>query len=356
MATREKAVSFEYAPRTDRRFVRTTKKNRCPICGKSDWCSTTDDRELAFCMRVSAGSIKTAKNGAYIHVLGAEKAGFRYIGPAAHTANVPTPKKEQPVSRVKAYWMNAVYTFLLENLTLDADHAEHLLSERGLSDTTIAEKLYASTPAPSEQELINKLMEFTYGDKLRGIPGFYIDRESRRWRFRFPKNGFFVPCRNAAGEIIGLMVRQDGDQKPKYFWVSTPPDEYAGGASSGSPLHFVYPDRVPQTHEAIITEGALKADRIAEFKGGYPCIAIAGVNNFSEPMAAELKELLPDLATVVIAFDADWQTKPEVEKALRRLIAILDEHFQVGIMEWELADGKGLDDVLHGEREDEAYD
>ena len=51
------------------RLVRVSKKNVCRICGKPNWCSATEDGGLALCMRVSAGSLRQAQNGAYIHIL-----------------------------------------------------------------------------------------------------------------------------------------------------------------------------------------------------------------------------------------------------------------------------------------------
>src|SRR3712207_5979213 len=48
---------------------RVTKKSPCPICGKPDWCTVTQDGGLALCMRVSAGSVKQAQNRAFVHVL-----------------------------------------------------------------------------------------------------------------------------------------------------------------------------------------------------------------------------------------------------------------------------------------------
>lgn len=32
-------------------LVRVSHRNRCKVCGHSDWCSFTEDGQLAFCMR-----------------------------------------------------------------------------------------------------------------------------------------------------------------------------------------------------------------------------------------------------------------------------------------------------------------
>jgi 5S rRNA maturation endonuclease (ribonuclease M5) len=48
---------------------RVCKDHPCPICGSDHWCGLTDDEALAICMRVSEGSIRTTKNGGFLHVL-----------------------------------------------------------------------------------------------------------------------------------------------------------------------------------------------------------------------------------------------------------------------------------------------
>jgi hypothetical protein len=48
---------------------RVSKDHRCPVCRKSHWCGVSDDGTLVICMRVPEGSVGTAKNGGYIHIL-----------------------------------------------------------------------------------------------------------------------------------------------------------------------------------------------------------------------------------------------------------------------------------------------
>lgn len=50
-------------------LVRVTEPDPCQACGKGDWCSRSADGAIALCMRVSEGSVRTAANGAYVHVL-----------------------------------------------------------------------------------------------------------------------------------------------------------------------------------------------------------------------------------------------------------------------------------------------
>jgi len=46
---------------------RASERNPCPICHKPDWCSVTDNGEVAFCMRIQSNM--PCKNGASMHFL-----------------------------------------------------------------------------------------------------------------------------------------------------------------------------------------------------------------------------------------------------------------------------------------------
>lgn len=271
--------------------------------------------------------------------------------------SAPGAKQSVAPTAAEPERLNEVYKYFLESLRLDSRHGDHLLNERGLGDTTIAEKLYASIPDEDGWREINREMRRQFGDKLRGVAGFYKGGESLEWKARIYRNGYFIPCRNAKGLIIGLLIRPDGvNPKPKYYWFSTPPADYIGGTSSGTPLHFVKPDLVKKTKQIIITEGALKADRISEFTG-EAVVAIAGVSCFPETIATDLQRQLPELERVVIAFDMDMWTNPNVKTALIKLICLFQASgLEVQVKNWDIAEGKGYDDYLftnRGELENE---
>ncbi len=125
------------------KLLRVTKRKPCGICGKPRWCSYSDDGNIALCMNISAGSTKTARNGAYIHVLNPQDT--RKV--SAHSASAISKsgnigKSNPDVFRADAERINEVYTFVLSSLELTVQHADSLLNERGLCDTTIAYKLW----------------------------------------------------------------------------------------------------------------------------------------------------------------------------------------------------------------------
>jgi DNA primase len=263
------------------------------------------------------------------------------------------PGVEKPIVRIIAEpeRLDTVYRYFLDELKLDSRHGDHLLNERGLGDTTIAEKLYATVPDEDGWKEINRLMREEFGDKLRGVAGFYKGGDALEWKARIYRNGYFIPYRNVNGFIVGLSIRPDGENpKPKYYWFSTPPDAYNCGTSSGTPLHFVKPDRVKETKQIIITEGALKADRISEFTG-EAVVAIAGVGCFPDTIAEDLKKQLKDLKKVIIAFDMDLWTNPNVRAALQKMLGIFQvSGLEVQVKTWDIADGKGYDDFLFNEQ------
>lgn len=321
-------------------LARVSKKRPCAICKKPDWCSYSVDGSLALCMREATGSVKQADNGAYVHNLTPKL----FSEDSAVSAAPIRDYGKCGSGLADADRRNAVYTYMLENcLILKPEHGEHLLNERGLADTVIAAKLYASAPFDkSLWEDACKTMRSHFGDKLAGVPGFF--KEGERWQM--PRyDGFFIPVRDAQGRIVALQIRGSFDSR--YIWFSTPPDKYQQGTSSGAPTHFVKPDLVKQSGHAFITEGALKGDIIGEY-AEEAVIALASATAFdSDEIGSELKNALPELRKVTIAYDADWQSNKAVKDALRRLIhALRAVEFDVSVRIWNISLGKGYDDAL----------
>jgi hypothetical protein len=254
---------------------------------------------------------------------------------------VSTSKPESKPLRAKAETCNAVYTALLSHLKLNPAHGDALLNERGLSDTTIASRLYASVPNKDKGNRLARALARFFD--LRGVPGFYY--QNSQWWLNTYHKGFYVPYRDERGRIIGLQIRRDGNPEPKYLWLTSV--DKPEGASPGAPLHFSKPDIIQISGEAIITEGALKADCISEF-ADVPTLALAGVTAINpEKLVIQLKQAFPKLQRVIIGFDVDWQEKAEVKAALLRLKRTLETtNLIVKVRTWKPELGKGFDDVL----------
>ncbi len=72
-----------------------------------------------------------------------------------------------------------------------------------------------------------------------------------------------------------------------------------------------------------------------------------GVSSFREDFGIKLREQIPELQRVIIAFDADYARNPNVQRALARLSETLQKAgLEIETLKWEEREGKGLDDYL----------
>jgi hypothetical protein len=288
-------------------------------------------------MRESAGSFKTAANGAHMHRLrDTSPSDFPQFveKPAPPIAPQKTPELLELIQRC-----HVVYTKLTrECLALNQQHRS-ALRLRGLNDEAINRGGYVSTGWTLYADDIERAMQ-PYD--LSGIAGFY--REGGRWRLVDAPPGFLVPVRDIHSRIRGLMIRRDGvTGSGKYVWLSSV--NRPEGTSSGAPVHFAKPELIELAGELIITEGALKADVIAHLSN-MPVAGVAGVSTFGATFAANLRQRFPALRNIVIAYDRDMLENEHVYGALRRLTCQLErERFQVRIRTWP-TDAKGYDDFL----------
>ena len=226
-------------------------------------------------------------------------------------------------------------------LTLRPEHSAALRA-RGLVPAEIARLGYASVPrtAAERRRAADELAPYleAFGG---GVPGFY--RERGRWEMVYRPPGFLIPARDEWGRIHALCQRVDRlSGGGKYIWLSSA--DLEGGASSGAPAHFANRPALWRADELVVTEGTLKADCIAALSG-LGVVGVAGVNN-TRGLAERLRSNLPRLRRVVVAFDQDALTKPQVGAALERLVAQLEgERFTVRVRTWP-GQAKGLDDYL----------
>lgn len=298
---------------------------RCPICGHKDNCSGARDESgevnLIYCRRPSENRTglvgKPGRDGGATFILNPRERCVAVSVPRPYpdqTQTRPRPKSETP--RASVEHIDAVYATLFQgHLTLREGHEAKMLLRR-FTRAELTRLGWRSAPHPDESDAIAESLS-KYD--LRGVPGFY--RQAGRWKLRDLGPGIYIPVRDARRRIRGIQIRRD-EGEPRYIWLSTPPDRFDGGASSGAPVHVCRPERIRATGEALITEGALKSAVISFF---LDCgvIGVAGVSTFAEDFGEQLKADFPGLRHVRIAYDNDWRQKREVRKALFRLQSTL---------------------------------
>jgi len=205
--------------------------------------------------------------------------------------------------------IHQTYSMLLSLLTLANPHKEHLLS-RGFSENAITEASYKSTPAFGQPLLCTKLLQS--GCVLEGVPGFY--RKDGKWNVKLKAPGILIPVRGIDGKIAGIQIRLD---KPvndrKYIWVSS--TDMDGGASSGSPVHFIGD---PAAKQVYVTDGSLKG-AIAHALTHHTFICLPGVKSLGG--LDDLLVRLKSNGTVYIleAFDINKLTDNQAKTSATKL-------------------------------------
>ena len=248
----------------------------------------------------------------------------------------PTPQntERQPLPLEARH---AVYTDMLEHLTLLDKHRENLL-ERGLSEERIRQNQYRSMPETEAGRRLLAALLRSCGHELLGLPGFrtyYGD-----WTITGPK-GFLIPVRNKNGLIQGMKIRLDDADKPnrKYRWLSS--RDLPNGTRSYSYIH-VTGDTTQK--RAFLTEGPLKGDVASYLAHDALFVCVGGVNAIRG-----LKKTLMGLGVsrVVEAMDMDQMTNPDVRNAvlaMRREVQAI-KGLKYTKYTWDPA-YKGIDDYL----------
>lgn len=304
-------------------WVRVTKNNPCPICGKSDWCLTSEDGKSAICARTE--SDKPAGRAGWLHKLDRSN-------PLS-----PPPKPRQPArgsEKAAEDILDKAYGAMLSELHLSETHCANL-KHRGLIDGEIHTLGYKSLPVNGRRTVIQKLI--AQGIRLTGIPGFWV--ESGEIRLSGPA-GMLIPVKDIKSRIVGLQIRCDSAESgSRYRWLSS--RGFFAGCSPGAPVH-VARKAASSNSEIWITEGPIKAD-IAALKLGHVVLAVPGVGNWPGVIPI-IRELAP--SRVIIAFDMDKLSNAVVNLHTNALIAYLVmRRIRTFEADWD-AKFKGLDDLL----------
>lgn len=238
--------------------------------------------------------------------------------------------------------IDKTYRTLLSLCGLSDRHKNDLIS-RGLSIKNINHFGFKSVPCTENEirPIIDKLI--SYGCRLDGVPGFYIDKRGK-WNMNLYSkcSGFFVPMCNLQNECLGLQIRVDEPvDGRKYIWLSSKNKNHGVGRTSVPHISNVF-----HSGETIyLTEGALKAD-VAHCLCNRTFIAVAGVTQYKvfPLLFSQLKK--NGIKRIIDTFDADCKYNKNVEYARQRLKQyVLKAGLDYYRMEWD-EKYKGIDDYL----------
>ena len=245
------------------------------------------------------------------------------------------------------------YSNLLSLLTLGSTHRESLLA-RGLSSGDIARLQYRTTPAVRLDRLVTELLD--RGCVLEGVPGFYCDEQTGRWKLDIRSSGIMIPDRNSKGEIEAIQIRLDKAHKSKFNSLTSVGKYY--GTPASYTAHFA---GFAQGMDSVyLTEGIMKADvaHCLSIELGTPLafVGLTGVSSINQYNRAldELKSL--GVRHIYVAFDMDMDTNSNVAEARERAIQVgAEAGFHMSPINWS-REFKGIDDYfLHRKQLNEEF-
>jgi P4 family phage/plasmid primase-like protien len=339
-------------PRTERvhkvEWHDVTASSPCVICNEGGWCSRDAAGNYAICRRLDRHSVygqgkaKTDSSGATYYV-------YRLAPPEERNGDCwPAPQfslADGHGEKAHAGDLDKVYSKLLALLRLKPRHRE-ALKLRGVDPAAMHERGYRTLDL-DRAKAIQKLIAAGLEELLPRVPGFYVkDKNGRQFWSLHGRNGILCPVRDADGRIVALCVRLDEpDGKQKYAWLSSKKD---GGAGPGAPCHV--PPFDGDSRIARLTEGNLKAE-IATVLGGLLTVGMSSHGRYKQ--ASRLLRAR-GVETVRVALDADARTNPEVARSVAGAVRHLrDRGLVVELELWDLADCKGIDDLLSAGKEPE---
>jgi hypothetical protein len=182
---------------------------------------------------------------------------------------------------------------------LSPEHERMLCEGSSISPEVLVARGYYTATRPSE------------------VPEVFSAKQRRRV-------GLVIPMYSPDGETVSYQLR------PNYPISPSQKYENPHGERIIADVHPTMRDKIKDVREPVLfTEGARTAD--ASTSQGMCTVMLTSVWNFAKP-GTQCKELLPCLdhvplkgRLVYVGYDADSRTNPQVQDALERLVARLEE-------------------------------
>lgn len=330
-------------------YTRVTSAHPCQLCDRSTLCSVRNHDGALICTRIEEGCIARGSNDLgdyYIHMVG------RSVAPTVRSAFPSLGMKAEcapPEDLDRAYRL-----LVARSPLLDIDR--NALRARGFSEGDIKASGYGSLVERGRAAVARAIVEAVGEELAQRVPGI-VQRKSedgsgRVWLSVAGWSGLLIPVRDKAGLIVAMKVRRRGAcEGNRYSYLSSLSH---GGASPGTPLHVPLAARMLRGRTDIplvITEGPLKADVACVLAPhvlppGLAVVSVPGVKLWRRAGAVEFAKAW-GAPSVLVAYDADACENVDVADAAEDLRNALEQSgIRVGVMQWPVALGKGLDDYL----------
>ncbi len=336
-------------------LVNASREHPCPICDHTDHCSLIlidGEWKVAMCRRPEftkpdlLAYTKMDSKGTLMAVHHAPG----YKPPREVQQGRSWPVHKGDYTKADTQTLHRVYSELLSKLTLSPeDYAE--LVGRGYSQEML--KDFKSFPTGEEAKSVLSWLAGQFSvPTLLTVPGFAqqeknpksrgcIDIDAKTELRLYGAPGYYIPILDEAERVVGLQVRTRDPKAPmRYFFASTP----NGGAALGTVVHVPRGcASLVKDARARVTEAYHKAN-IAQERTGLATVGAPNVGSISK--ASTILAAM-GVQTVLVAADADHQTKVDVAQNLRAAcLKLAEQGFVVELEVWPLASGKGIDDVL----------
>ena len=192
-----------------------SKREPCPICHKTDWCSISNNGEVCVCHRVES-PYPTKSGYGWIHRLKERVVGASVVSSwRTRTTNKPTTAHQLPTTTHQLPTTN--YQLPATNYQLPAS------------------PYFSSLPTGDLQTRLCARLE-----RELGLPRTLLEMHDVRWDSR--ANAAAFPMRNAAGDVTGIRYRQ----------LNTGRKWALKGSKDGL---FYIPEYIPITDEIVVCEG-----------------------------------------------------------------------------------------------------
>ena len=299
----------------------------CPLCNSRQKCLEGDT--VYFCMKRVSGGSRNLGNGTTV-----------YIHPKAPGAPKPIQPKVPTITDLDS--IDAVYCAMLEDLKLSSAHTDDN-QKRGISPDLL---WYRTLDQDGRDRVIQEIQtraEMSLNEIAR-VPGFVLKDGALTLHAH---NGLLVPCRDEVGRVVALRVRRDSSDKGSRW-------SYMSGGGSPSvtpPLHWCHEATtvLKTSKQLVVIEGERKGEVVAAYQKqqGKPMavVSVPGVHLWQKAGLIETAKRL-GVTSLLIAYDSDHTTNPDVAKALISLVrSAKDAGLIVSVLVWS-DEHKGLDDFL----------